>query len=80
MHFLEKRNPARSKHWWIRVGTKDSDTSLTVVGNLALSLENLGDDVDAFMYWDGAHGSNEDPADFMAWIAKVTGYKKRSAK
>ncbi|WUR82849.1 Tat pathway signal sequence domain protein [Streptomyces phaeochromogenes] len=80
MHFIEKRNPARSKHWWIRVGTKDSDTSLTVVGNLALSLENLGDDVDAFMYWDGAHGSNEDPADFMAWIAKVTGYKKRSAK
>ncbi len=80
MHFIAKRNPARSKHWWIRVGTKDSDTSLTVVGNLALSLENLGDDVDAFMYWDGAHGSNEDPADFMAWIAKVTGYKKRSAK
>lgn len=80
MHFIEKRNPARSKHWWIRVGTKDSDTSLSVVGNLALSLENLGDDVDAFMYWDGGHGSNEDPADFMAWIAKVTGYRKRSAK
>ncbi|WP_328496456.1 alpha/beta hydrolase [Streptomyces sp. NBC_00414] len=80
MHFIEKRNPGRSKHWWIRVGTKDSDTSLTVVGNLALSLENLGDDVDAFMYWDAGHGPNEDPAEFMTWIAEVTGYKVRGTK
>ncbi|MET9565926.1 subtype B tannase [Streptomyces tauricus] len=75
MYFIGKHHPGRSKHWWIRVGTKDSDTSLSVVGNLALSLENLGDDVDAFMYWDAGHGSNEDPADFMAWIARVTGYR-----
>ncbi|MEU0837938.1 subtype B tannase [Streptomyces sp. NPDC005962] len=74
MYFIERRNPARAKHWWIRVGTKDTDTSLTVVGNLAAGLENLGDDVDALMYWDAGHGANQDAADFMTWIGRVTGY------
>ncbi|WP_280309319.1 subtype B tannase [Nocardia abscessus] len=74
MFFLRQRNPARAKHWWIRVGTKDTDTSLTIVGNLAASLENLGAEVDAAMYWDAGHGSNEDAADFIAWIGRVTGY------
>ncbi|WP_067803394.1 subtype B tannase [Nocardia beijingensis] len=74
MFFLRQRNPARAKHWWIRVGTKDTDASLTIVGNLAASLANLGDQVDAAMYWDAGHASNEDAADFVAWIGKVTGY------
>ncbi|MER5178759.1 subtype B tannase [Streptomyces sp. NPDC002896] len=76
MYFLKQHNPSRAKHWWIRVGTKDSDTSLTVVGNLAASLENLGDDVNAAMYWDAGHGANEDAGDFITWIGKVTGYSK----
>lgn len=74
MFFLRQRNPARAKHWWIRVGTKDTDASLTIVGNLAASLANLGDQVDAAMYWDAGHASNEDAADFVAWIGKATGY------
>jgi len=65
MPFSAKRNPGRAKHWWIRVGTKDSDTSLSVVGNLAASLEQLGDDVNALMYWDSGHGANDDAADFI---------------
>lgn len=74
MHFIGCRNPGRSRHWFIRVGTKDSDTSLTVVGNLTAGLENLGDDVNTFMYWDGGHGANQDAPAFMTWIGKVTGY------
>ncbi|NQE67054.1 subtype B tannase [Nocardia gamkensis] len=74
MFFLRQRNSGRAKHWRIRVGTKDTETSLAIVGNLAASLENLGDEVDAAMYWDAGHGSNEDPEDFIAWIGKVTGY------
>ncbi|MDX6348134.1 MAG: hypothetical protein QOF84_2924 [Streptomyces sp.] len=80
IYFIKQHNPGRSQHWWIRVGTKDSDTSLSVVGNLAAAFENLGDDVNALMYWDAGHGSNEDPGDFMTWIAQVTGYTKRLAK
>jgi acetyl esterase/lipase len=75
MRFILADNPKRARHWWIRVGTKDSDTSLTVVGNLAAALANRGDDVDAAMYWDAGHGANEDADAFIAWIGKVTGYR-----
>ncbi|WP_327665413.1 subtype B tannase [Streptomyces sp. NBC_00498] len=77
MYHLERRNPGRSKHWWIRLGTKDSDTSLTVSANIAASAAGLGDKVDHLYYWDQGHGANTDPADFIAWIAQVTGHKKK---
>ncbi|MFD3501530.1 subtype B tannase [Streptomyces sp. NPDC058678] len=77
MHHLAKKNPGRSRHWWIRLGTKDSDTSLTVSANIAAAAAGLGDDVDHLYYWDEGHGSNTDPGDFITWIAKVTGYKTK---
>ncbi|MFF7597231.1 subtype B tannase [Streptomyces mirabilis] len=77
MHHIGEGNPGRSRHWWIRLGTKDSDTSLTVSANLAAALDNLGDDVNHLYYWDEGHGSNVDPGDFLTWIAKVTGDSKR---
>lgn len=77
MHHLALRNPGRSRHWWIRLGTKDSDTSHTVSANLAASAAGLGDDVDHRYYWDEGHGANTDPADFIAWIAEVTGHRKK---
>ncbi|MFG2120749.1 subtype B tannase [Streptomyces sp. NPDC048710] len=77
MHFLaRKANPGRSRHWWIRLGTKDSDTSLTVSANLAAAAAGLGDDVSHLYYWDQGHGANTDPGDFVKWIAEVTGYRK----
>jgi hypothetical protein len=82
MHHIGEENPGRSRHWWIRLGTKDSDTSLTVSANLAAALDNLGDDVNHLYYWDEGHGSNVDPGDFLKWVAKVTGdsARRRSAK
>lgn len=74
MPFLLAGNPGRAKHWWLRVGTSDTDTSLTVVGNLAAAAEQLGDNVEAAMYWDAGHGSNEDPSAFIKWIGQITGY------
>ncbi|WP_320781750.1 subtype B tannase [Streptomyces sp. CRN 30] len=71
MPFLRQGNPHRARHWFIRVGAKDTDTSLTVVGNLAAALENLGDDVDTAFYWDGGHGVNLDAPDFVAWIGRT---------
>ncbi|MFF9034308.1 hypothetical protein ACF090_02420 [Streptomyces sp. NPDC014892] len=56
-------------------GENNSDTSPTVVGNLAAKLENLGGHVDAAMDPDGGHGASENAADFIQWIAKVTGHK-----
>jgi acetyl esterase/lipase len=75
MTFILADNPRRARHWWIRVGTKDTDTALSVVGNLATALGNRGDAVDAAMYWDAGHGANEDADAFIAWIGKATGYK-----
>ncbi|WP_018533808.1 MULTISPECIES: subtype B tannase [unclassified Streptomyces] len=77
MYHLGKKNPGRSRHWWIRLGTNDTDTSHVVSANLAASASGLGDDVNHLYYWDQGHGANTDPADFIAWIAEVTGHKKK---
>lgn len=77
MYHLERKNPGRAKHWWIRLGTNDTDTSHVVSANLAAAAKGLGDDVNHLYYWDQGHGANTDPGDFITWIAKVTGYKKR---
>ncbi|MFI6371094.1 subtype B tannase [Streptomyces sp. NPDC050546] len=77
MPFLTgKPNSHRSRHWWIRLGTKDTDTSHTVSANLAAAAAALGDDVSHLYYWDEGHGANTDPGDFLRWIAKVTGYQR----
>ncbi|WP_406201184.1 Tat pathway signal sequence domain protein [Streptomyces sp. NBC_01017] len=76
MPFLvAKPNPHRTKHWWIRLGTNDSDTSHTVSANLAAAAHTLGDDVSHLYYWDEGHGANSDPGDFIEWIAGISGYK-----
>ena len=81
MYFLvEKANPHRTKHWWIRLGTKDSDTSHTVSANLAAAANGLGDDVNHLYYWDEGHGANTDPGDFIKWIAKISGYKGKRTR
>ena len=57
------------------MGTSDSHTSLTVIGNLAASLENRNKDVNALLYWDAGHGADEDAEDFIAWIGRITGFR-----
>jgi acetyl esterase/lipase len=74
MYFIGRNNPGLAGHWWIRMGTADNHTSLTVVGNLAASLENRHKDVDARLYWDAGHGADQDAEDFIAWIGKITGW------
>jgi hypothetical protein len=74
MYFIGQNNRGMAGHWWIRLGTSDAHTSLTVAGNLAASLENRNKDVSALMYWDAGHGADQDAEDFIAWIAKITGF------
>jgi hypothetical protein len=78
MYFIGRNNSGLTGHWWIRVGTSDAHTSLTVVGNLAASLENRKKDVNALMYWDAGHGADQDAEDFIAWIGRITGFKGRN--
>ncbi|MFJ3672135.1 subtype B tannase [Streptomyces sp. NPDC090106] len=75
MYFLQRKNPGRAKHWWIRLGTADTDTSHAVSANLAAAAAGLGDEVNHLYYWDEGHGANTDPGDFITWIAQVTGHR-----
>ena len=74
-HLVDKPNAGRTRHWWIRLGAADSDTSLTVSANLAAAAHRLGDDVSHLYYWDAGHGANEDAGDFIRWIAETAGYR-----
>ncbi|GAA4811345.1 subtype B tannase [Streptomyces ziwulingensis] len=76
MYFLGKRNSGRSRHWWIRLGTSDTDTSHVISANLAAAAHHLGDDVSHEFYWDQGHATNADPGDFLTWVAKVCGYRR----
>lgn len=75
MTYLRAANPGRARHWWLRTGAKDTDTALTVVGNLDAQARQLGDSVSTRFYWDAGHGANEDPEAFHDWIRDVTGYR-----
>ncbi|MEV6348276.1 subtype B tannase [Actinoplanes sp. NPDC051851] len=74
MYFIKQKNEGRAKNWFIRLGTSDTDTALTVSANLAAGFHTLGDTVDHLMYWDAGHGANEDPDKFIAWANKITGH------
>jgi hypothetical protein len=77
MYFIGQNNAGMASHWWIRLGTSDAHTSLTVAANLAASLENRNKDVSALMYWDAGHGADQDTEDFIEWIGQVTGFTGR---
>lgn len=74
MYFIQQNNTDCAQYWWIRTGTKDTDTAHTIFGNLATILENRGKTVNASLYWDGGHGVNQDPEAFIAWISQITDY------
>jgi BD-FAE protein len=73
MYFLGQTKQKRPEHWFLRTGTIDTDTSLTVLSNLAARVATAGQ-VDSRMYWDGGHGVNLDPGKFITWGRDVTGY------
>ena len=79
MYFITNENSGCAGNWWIRHGTKDTDTSLPVIIDLATSLENLGYNVNTWLYWDAGHGVNEDPDEFIAWIAGITSGSQSSS-
>jgi hypothetical protein len=74
MYFIQQNNTDCAQYWFIRTGTKDTDTAHIIFGNLATILENRGKDVNASLYWDGGHGVNQDPEAFVAWVSQITGY------
>lgn len=72
MGFLLSAHPGRSRHWWLRTGTADTDTSLTILANLGAAAARAGDTVDLRYYWDAGHGANEDAETFIDWIKTIS--------
>lgn len=74
MYFIQQNNTDSAQYWFIRLGSKDTDGSHTMFGNLATILENNAKDVNASLYWDRGHGVNMDTEVFVEWVSQITGY------
>lgn len=62
----------QAKHYRIRVGARDADTSLSVAMTLALKLQNANcGTVDYALVWDQPHSEADYPGDVLAWIDSV---------
>ncbi len=57
-----------AKHWRIRHGSFDRDTSLAIPAILATLLENKGYDVDFALPWGAPHSGDYDLPELFAWI------------
>lgn len=60
-----------AKHWRIRHGSFDRDTSFAIPVILALLLENRGYDVDFLLPWGLPHSGDYDLQELFAWIDTI---------
>lgn len=71
LNYIGNSQAQTSKHWRIRAGTADSDTSLAVSAVLAAKLQNTGHSVDYFLPWDVPHSGDYDLDELFAWIKQT---------
>ena len=71
MYYLGDKSVTTAKHWRIRHGSVDRDTSLPIPVILATSLKNKGYDVDFAIPWNRPHSGDYDLDALFAWMAKV---------
>ncbi|WP_138495028.1 subtype B tannase [Paenibacillus pinistramenti] len=71
LNYIDADGASTSQYWRIRIGTKDSDTSLAVSTILATTLQNKGYNVDFSMPWDIPHSGDYDLDELFAWADQV---------
>ena len=59
---------AAARHFRIRVGAADADTSLSIAMTLAIRLANAGIDTDYALVWDQPHCDADYPGELQDWI------------
>lgn len=69
MAFIREGRHGTARHWYIRHGAKDRDTSFLVPLNLATRLRNSGYDVDFALPWNRPHSGDYNLDDLFRWIA-----------
>lgn len=72
MNYIGDTAATTARHWRIRHGVLDRDTSLAVPVILASALMNHGAGVDLEMPWAQAHGGDYDLDALFGWIGKIT--------
>ncbi|MBF0804352.1 MULTISPECIES: subtype B tannase [unclassified Neisseria] len=72
LHYIGSSGAQTSRHWRIRTGTNDRDTSLAVSAVLAAKLQNHGHNVDYFLPWEVGHGGDYDLEELFAWIKQIS--------
>jgi len=73
MNYIGTERTTTARHWRIRHGAVDRDTSLAVPVILTTMLWNKGFDVDFAMPWGQGHGGDYDLKELFAWIGKICG-------
>lgn len=73
MTYLKPGRPGIAKHWRIRHGERDRDTSLAVSAILSLTLRSLGCGVDYHLPWDTPHSGDYDLEELFDWVDSLCG-------
>ena len=66
VEYIGKADTAR--HWRVRHGAADRDTSMAIPTILALMLRNRGFDVDFRIPWAMPHSGDYDLPELFAWV------------
>jgi hypothetical protein len=78
MSYVGAPGATTSRHWRIRHGSVDRDTSLAIPVILATKLTTIGKAVDFAIPWGVGHGGNYDLDELFAWMASVTSSQPRA--
>ena len=68
LSYLTTTSSQVAKHWRIRHGAADRDTSFAIPIILAIMLENHGYGIDFALPWDIPHSGDYDLGDLFSWI------------
>ena len=71
LNFIGRNDVTTARHFRIRHGSADRDTSLAVPAILALTLQNNGVDVDFFSPWGIGHSGDYDLGELFDWIDDI---------
>ncbi|WP_172203129.1 subtype B tannase [Niveibacterium sp. COAC-50] len=71
MSYIGAPGATPAKHWRIRHGASDRDTSFAIPAMLALALQNKGLDVDFALPWGIPHSGDYDLDALFAWVAQI---------
>lgn len=72
MNYIGTGEAKTARHWRIRHGTIDRDTSMAIPIILAARLQNKGYDVNIELPWEQGHGGDYDLNELFDWIEEVS--------